>query len=95
VSAYLIYDVDIHDPAPYGEYMKKVTPMVESFGGKYLARGGSHEVLEGDWNPSRLVLFEFPDMEAARRLLASDEYSSLKKLRHTCATAHIVNVEGI
>jgi uncharacterized protein (DUF1330 family) len=95
VSAYLIYDVDIHDAAPYGEFMKKVKPVVESFGGKYLVRGGFHEVLEGDWNPSRLVLFEFPDMEAARRVFTSDEYAPLKKLRKTCSTGHIVIVEGV
>jgi len=51
VSAYLIYDVDIHDAASYGEFMKKVKSVVESFGGKYLVRGGFHEVLEGDMEP--------------------------------------------
>jgi uncharacterized protein (DUF1330 family) len=53
MSAYLIYDVDIHDPAPYGEFMEKIKPLVKSFGGKYLVRGGAHEVLEGEWRPSR------------------------------------------
>jgi uncharacterized protein (DUF1330 family) len=95
VSAYLIYDVDIHDPAPYGEFMEKVKPVAESLGGKYLVRGGAHEVLEGEWNPSRLVLFEFPDMEAARRVFTSDEYAPLKELRRTCSTGHVVIVEGI
>ncbi len=95
MSAYLIYDVDIHDPAPYGEFMEKIKPLVESFGGKYLVRGGAHEVLEGEWRPSRLVLFEFPDMDAARRLFTSDEYAPLKQLRRSCSTGHVVIVEGI
>ncbi|RYG93189.1 DUF1330 domain-containing protein [Loktanella sp. IMCC34160] len=95
MSAYLIYDVDIHDPAPYGEFMEKVKPIVEAFGGRYLARGGRHEVLEGTWEPSRLVLFEFPDMDAARKLFTSDDYAPLKELRQSCSTGHAVIVEGI
>jgi uncharacterized protein (DUF1330 family) len=52
-------------------------------------------VLEGEWRPSRLVLFEFPDMDAARRLFTSDEYAPLKQLRRSCSTGHVVIVEGI
>ena len=95
MSAYLIYDVDVHDPAPYGEFMEKVIQVVEQFGGKYLVRGGRHEVLEGDWNPTRLVLFEFPDMDSARKIIASEEYAPLRKLRQTCSTGHVVIVEGV
>ena len=95
MSAYLIYDVDIHDPARYGEFMENVKPLVEDFGGKYLARGGAHEVLEGDWNPTRLVLFEFPDMDSARQLFTSNEYGPLKQLRRSCSTGHVVIVEGL
>ena len=93
--AYLIYDVEIHDPEPYADFMRQVKPIVESFGGRYLARGGAHEVLEGDWTPSRLVLFEFPDMASARALFTSDAYAPLKALRHSCSTGHAVIVEGV
>ena len=95
MPAYLIYDVEIHDPERYGEFMKQIKPVAESFGARYLVRGGSHEVLEGDWHPSRLVLFEFPDMDAARRLFTSDEYAPLKELRQSCSTGHVVIVEGL
>ncbi len=95
MSAYLIYDVDIHDPAPYAEFMAQVKPLVEAFGGTYLARGGPHEVLEGDWTPSRIVLFEFPDMASARRLFTSDDYAPLKALRQSCSTGSVVIVQGL
>ena len=95
MSAYLIYDVEIHDPATYGEFMERVKPLVQQFGGAYLVRGGSHEVLEGKWQPSRLVLFEFPDMDSARRLFTSDEYAPLKELRRSCSSGDIVIVEGV
>lgn len=95
MSAYLIYDVDIHDPALYGDFMEQVKQLVEAFGGRYLVRGGRHEVLEGKWEPTRLVLFEFPDMDTARKLFISDEYAPLKALRQRCSTGHVVIVEGL
>jgi len=73
----------------------QVKPNVEAFGGKYLARGGAHEVPEGAWEPTRLVLFEFPDMDSARRLFTSYEYAPLKALRQRCSTGHAVVVEGL
>ena len=94
MPAYLIYDVEIHDPEPYAEFMKQVKPLVEQMGGKYLARGGAHEVLEGDWQPTRIVLFEFPDMDSARALFTSDAYAPLKQLRHRCSTGHAVIVDS-
>jgi uncharacterized protein (DUF1330 family) len=95
MTAYLIYDVEIHDPAPYGDFMARVKPLVEAMGGRYLARGGTHEVLEGDWQPTRIVLFEFPDMDSARALFTSSEYAPLKALRQSCSTGHAVIVDGI
>ncbi|MCB1389442.1 MAG: DUF1330 domain-containing protein [Rhodobacteraceae bacterium] len=95
MPAYLIYDVEIHDPGPYAEFMRQVKPVVEAFGGRYLARGGAHEVLEGNWHPHRLVLFEFPDMASARALFTSAEYEPLKALRRSCSTGHVVVVEGL
>ena len=52
-------------------------------------------MLEGNWRPRRLVLFEFPGMDAARRLFTSDEYAPLKELRWSCSTGDIVIVEGV
>jgi uncharacterized protein (DUF1330 family) len=95
MTAYLIYDVEIHDPGPYAEFMRQVKPVVEAMGGRYLVRGGAHEVLEGEWRPSRLVLFEFPDMDAARALFTSDAYAPLRALRKSCSTGNVVIVEGV
>lgn len=95
MPAYLIYDVDIHDPEPYSQFMAQVKPLVEKMGGTYLVRGGAHEVLEGDWTPSRIVLFEFPDMDSARALFNSPDYAPLKALRQSCSTGKAVIVEGL
>ena len=64
MPAHVIFDVEIRDMNQYQEFMKGVKPAIEAAGGKYLARGGRHKVYEGDWEPRRIVLFEFPDIAA-------------------------------
>ena len=64
MPAYLIADTHITDHATYDEYKRQVAPLIAKFGGRFLVRGGAHEVLEGTWQPARLVVIEFPDMDA-------------------------------
>ena len=94
MSAYVILDAEVTDPGAYEEYKKQSTEALAAYGGKFLVRGGPHEVLEGDWSPSRIVLFEFPDMASARSLFNSDEYAPLMALRRSCSSGHIVLVDG-
>lgn len=95
MSAYVIYDVDIHDMTRYQDYMQRVKPAIEAAGGRYLARGGPHKVYEGDWEPKRLVLFEFPSMEAVNAFYNSPEYHTIKPIRDECSSARIIAVEGL
>lgn len=95
MAAYIIFDVEIWDPVPYQEFMIKVKPAIEAAGGKYLARGGAHEVLEGDWQPSRIVLFEFPSVEQAKAFYYGDVYQGCKEIRDTCSKGNVVVVEGL
>jgi|SRR5215212_2032722 len=60
MPAFLIADIDITNPTTYEDYKQQVAPLIMRFGGRYLARGGRHEVLEGDWEPHRLVVLEVP-----------------------------------
>ncbi|MEZ5757287.1 MAG: DUF1330 domain-containing protein [Emcibacteraceae bacterium] len=94
MSAYLILDVDIHDPVKYKEYMLKAKPLVEKYGGKYHVRGGPFVVMDGDWQPTRLVVIEFPDMETAKAMYTGEEYAPIKAIRHSCSTGHTVIVDG-
>ena len=64
MAAYVIFDVDIKDRKRYQEFMSGVKPALEAAGAKYLARGGAHTVYEGDWEPRRIVLLEFPSVAA-------------------------------
>ncbi|MCS6907227.1 MAG: DUF1330 domain-containing protein [Anaerolineales bacterium] len=95
MSAYVIIEVEVTDPVGYEEYKKLATPTVAQYGGKYLVRGGAIEVLEGDWQPKRLVVLEFENVERAKAWLNSDEYRPARELRHRYARSNTVVVEGV
>ena len=95
MSAYVIFDVDIRDPAGYQEFMNGVKPALEKAGAIYLARGGSHKVYEGDWQPRRIVLLEFPTVEAWEEFYYGPVYQGLKGIRDECSSARLVGVAGI
>lgn len=95
MAYYLILDIRIHDLPKYQEYMAGVKPMIEAAGGRYLVRGGEHVVVEGDWRPTRLVLFEFPSRAAAEAFFALPEYQPLKAVREASSSGDIVGVEGV
>jgi uncharacterized protein (DUF1330 family) len=62
MAAYWIGEHAITDPAKFEDYLRRAIPIIERFGGRYLTRVGSHEVLDGNWRPNRVVIIEFPDM---------------------------------
>ena len=95
MAVYLVVDIQVKDAAVYEEYKKLVPPLVAKHGGEYLARGGRASVMEGDWQPTRLVLFKFPDEAAVRAFYADPDYAPVKALRHRAAATNAVMVEGV
>ena len=95
MPAYVVVNVTVHDPVPYETYRQMAPPTIAVYGGRYLARGGAVDVREGDWNPNRLVILEFPDAKVARAWWESAEYAPAKALRQSCADAELVIVDGI
>jgi len=95
MSAFVIFDVRIDDPTRYQEFMAGVKPALEAAGAKYLARGGEHRVYEGDWQPRRIVLLEFPSIAAWEGFYEGPVYRNLKALRDACSSARLVAVEGL
>ncbi len=95
MSAYVIFDVEIRDPARYQEFMTGVKPALEAAGAKYLARGGTHKVYEGDWQPRRIVLLEFPSVQAWEEFYLGPVYQGLKLIRDECSSARLVSVESL
>jgi uncharacterized protein (DUF1330 family) len=95
MPAYLIGDIDVRDRDRYQAYLREVPRIIQKHGGEYLVRGGAHEVIEGVWQPHRLVLLRFPDMKAIRETFNDPEYQPWKALRHECTDGSMVAVEGI
>jgi uncharacterized protein (DUF1330 family) len=95
MTAYVIVDIDIFDPAGYDEYKQLSPATVAAYGGKYLARGGKTEVLEGEWVPNRLVILEFASTARAKEWLNSPEYVAIKHMRHRTTKTNMVVVEGV
>ncbi len=95
MSAYLICDVDIRDKERYETYKRDVPAIVARHGGEYLVRGGAYEVIEGNWNPVRIVLFKFPNRAAIHAFFADPDYKPLAALRHEIAQSSLVAVDGL
>ena len=94
MSAYVLVQVDVHDPEGYERYRGVVQPSISAYGGRFIVRGGPVETLEGTWRPPRLVILEFPDAERARAWWASPEYAAPKALRLATARSEMILVEG-
>ena len=95
MPAYVIADIEITDPVGYEEYRRWVPATIAQYGGRYLARGGRAETLEGGWQPRRLVVIEFPTMSQARAWYESDEYREPRAIRHRCSEGQAILVEGL
>ena len=95
MPAYVIVEIDIHDPAGYEEYKKLAGATVENYGGKYIVRGGRTEVLEGDWKPERIVVLQFESADRAKEWLNCEEYREPRNMRHQTAKTNMILVEGM
>jgi uncharacterized protein (DUF1330 family) len=94
MAAYVVVDVQVNDPVRYEEYRKTVAPTLQAYGGRFLARGGKVEVLEGSWSPRRLVIVEFPDIATAKAWWSSSEYANPKAVRQSASDTAMIVVEG-
>ena len=95
MPAYVIVDIDIHDPVTYEEYKQLAPSSIAHYGGKYIARGGHTEILEGNWTPKRFVILEFESLARAKEWVHSPEYAPARNLRQRCATSQMIVTEGL
>ena len=95
MTAYLIADIDVTDAVGYEEYKTRVPAIIAAHGGRYLARGGASEVLEGTWQPRRSAILEFPSVAALKAFWESPDYQPVRAIRERCAQSNMVVVEGL
>jgi uncharacterized protein (DUF1330 family) len=95
MAAYVILNIEVTNPERFAEYVKVAGATVASYDGKYLARGGRAERLEGSWEPKRFVVLEFPTLQRAKDWWASEEYRQPKGLRQSASSTDLIVVEGV
>jgi uncharacterized protein (DUF1330 family) len=95
MSAYVIAMIDVKDPVRYEDYRKLVPPTITAFGGRFVARGGRTEVLEGALPAGRLVILEFPSLERAKEWWASPEYAEARAIRQATSDGTLVVIDGV
>ena len=95
MPAYIVAHIDVKDPIRYGDYKRLVLDTMTPVNGRFLVRGAAPEVLEGAWDPKRLVILEFPDTETARRWWASPGYAEAKAIRQATSEGTLVLLEGV
>jgi uncharacterized protein (DUF1330 family) len=95
MTAYVLVEIDFHDPSALEEYKRLATIAGERHGATYLARGGDAVLLEGKEQPKRITVLEFPSLEAAQAWYDSEEYTLARAARADAATGRFIAVEGV
>ena len=95
MAAYVISDLSARDPAALQIYRTRAAAAIAQYGGRYLARFGEIEALEGDWLPKMLVIVEFPTVERAREWYRSPEYAEALVVRRDALDRRLIFVEGV
>ena len=94
MTAYVIARVNITDPDNYENYRALTPAAVAAFGGKFIARGGEVETLEGPDETRRVVVIAFESMAKAREFYNSDQYQTAAKIRQAASESELILVEG-
>jgi uncharacterized protein (DUF1330 family) len=95
MSAYVFANVRVTDSAGFDDYRQRVPASIAAFGGRYLVRGGATEVMEGDWQPNRLIVLEFPDVATVKAWYRSPAYQQLLEIRQRTAITDFAIIEGV
>ena len=95
MSAYVVAEIEITNPVGYRDYTTTVPATIAKYGGRFLVRGGTAEVLEGDWPERRRVIIEFPSLDAAKRWWNSPDYQKPKAMRRANSNGRLLLLDGV
>jgi uncharacterized protein (DUF1330 family) len=95
MPAYLISDITLRDRESFEVYRSRAADAIHKFGGRYLARLGEIQTLEGTWNPKMIVVVEFPSLERAREWYQSPEYGRALEVRDKALSRNLILVDGM
>ncbi len=95
MKAYVIANINVTNPERYKDYIKLTPGSIAPFGGRFIARGGRSEKLEGETPANRMVMIEFPSYEKAKAWYDSAEYRAAMAIRQSASTGTLILVEGV
>ncbi len=95
MTAFLVSDVSVRDADAFQTYRTRAAASIMQHGGRYLARGGQIERLEGTWKPRNIIIVEFPSIEQARAWYRSPEYAFALEMRDKALSRNLILVDGI
>src|SRR5215831_14842608 len=91
--AYVIAEIDVHDPAGFGQYSERQGKLVAKYGGKFMVRGGKIAEINGAL-PKRFTVYVFDTMEKVNAWKNDPEQKELIALRDKSSTFRSFAVEG-
>jgi uncharacterized protein (DUF1330 family) len=95
MAAYFISDASVKNAEALEIFRTRALSSIARYGGRYLARAGSVEPVEGTWKPSAIIIIEFPDLERAKIWYRSAEYAAALAVRDDAISRHLILVEGV
>jgi uncharacterized protein (DUF1330 family) len=94
MKAYLIADISVHDKDKFNEYLRLMPECVNTYGGKYLVKGGDPTSFEGEWQPEVLVVIEFPSKEKLNQFTSDSQVQALFTIRQKATDGQLILVNG-
>ena len=94
MTGYAIFNINVNNTENYKEYVEKVKPTAEKYGGEYLVRGGNNVTVEGSWQHPRTVVIKFPSYEKAKEWYNSEEYKPVRQIRLDNSVGNFIIVKG-
>ena len=94
MSGFAIFNIEIKKSEKYKEYVEKVQPIAEKYGGEYIVRDGENTVVEGNWTYPRTVVIKFPSYEKALEWYNSEDYKPVKQIRLSNSVANCIIIKG-
>ena len=95
MSGFAIFNIEIKKPEQYKEYIEKVKPIVEMYGGEYVIKAGETTIVEGTWTYPRTVVIKFPSYEKALEWYNSEKYKRVKQIRLENSISNGIIIKGV
>ncbi len=95
MATYLISDITVRDRTAFEVYRTRAADAIHTYGGRYLARLGEVQVLEGSWKPNMIVIVELPNLERARVWYHSPEYALALEMHDKALSRNLILVDGV